>query len=160
MFGFDKDLISDLEVRCWSSSGISRTFIAFLGFGYLGSEFLVQLVYVHYEFFGARGGEIALWVYCDVRVISLVSKEWGYSGGSTRGIVVCKLRKREKLSPVVLLVVAVNPDVLFQCLIGAFGLSIAFRMVTGGEMKLHIESFSERPEEVRDELRSAIGGDV
>ena len=99
-------------------------------------------------------------MYRDVRVISLVSEEWGYSGGSTRGIIVCEFREREKLSPVVLLVVAVNPDVLFQCLIGTFGLSVAFRMVTGSEMKLHIESFSERPEEVRDELRSAIGGDV
>ena len=99
-------------------------------------------------------------MYRDVRVISLVSEEWGYSGGSTRGIVVCELREREKLSPVVLLVVAVNPDVLFQCLISAFGLSVAFRMVTRGEMKLHIESFSEKPEKMRDELRSAIGGDV
>ena len=102
----------------------------------------------------------ALQVYRDVRVISLVSKEWGYSSGSTRGIVVCELREWEKLSPVVLLVVAVNPDILFQCLICAFGLSVAFRMVTGGEMKLHIESFSERPEEMRDELCSAVGGDV
>ena len=101
-----------------------------------------------------------LQMYHDVRVISLVSKEWGYSSGSTRGIVVCELHKREKLSPVVLLVVAVNPDILFQCLICAFGLSVTFRMVTGSEMKLHIESFSERPEEMRDELRSAVGGDV
>ena len=96
----------------------------------------------------------------DVQVISLVSEEWGYSSGSTRGIIVCELRKQEKLSPVVLLVVAVNPDVLFQCLISAFGLSVAFRMVIGGEVKLHIESFSERPKEMRDELRSVVGGDV
>ena len=101
-----------------------------------------------------------LGVYHDVWVISLVSEEWGYFGGSTQGIVVCELREREKLSPVVLLVVAVNPDVLFHCLISAFGLSVAFRMVTGGEVKLHIESFSERPEEMRDELHSAVGGDV
>ena len=99
-------------------------------------------------------------MYHDVWVISLVSEEWGYSGGSTRGIVVCKFREREKLSPIVLLVVAVNPDVLFQCLISGFGLSVAFRMVTGSEMKFHIESFSERPEEMRDELHSAVGGDV
>ena len=99
-------------------------------------------------------------MYRDVRVISLVSEEWGYSGGSTRGIVVCKLCEWEKLSPVVLLVIAVNPDVLFQCLVSAFGLSVAFRMVTGGEVKLHIESFSERPEEMRDELHSVVGGDV
>jgi hypothetical protein len=41
MFGFDEDFISNLEVQCWSSSGISGTLIAFLSFGYLGSEFLV-----------------------------------------------------------------------------------------------------------------------
>ena len=99
-------------------------------------------------------------MYHDVRVISLVSEEWGYSGGSTRGIVVCELRKWEKLPPVVLLIIAVNLDVLFQCLISAFGLSVAFRMVTGGEVKLHIKSFSERSEEMQDELRSAVGGDV
>ena len=87
-------------------------------------------------------------MYRDVRVISLVGEEWGYSSGSTQGIVVCKLCEQEKLSPVVLLVVAVNLDVLFQCLISVFGLSVAFRMVTGGEVKLHIESFSERPEEM------------
>ena len=41
MFGFDKDFISDLEVRCRSSSSISGTLIAFSelrlsGFGVLG----------------------------------------------------------------------------------------------------------------------------
>ena len=41
MFGFDEDFISNLEVRCRSSSGISGTLIVFLGFGYPGSEFLV-----------------------------------------------------------------------------------------------------------------------
>ena len=81
-------------------------------------------------------------MYCDVQVISLVSEEWGYSGGSTRGIVVCELREREKLSSIVLLIIAVNLVVLFQCLISAFGLSVAFRMVTRGDVKLHIESFS------------------
>ena len=101
-----------------------------------------------------------LGVYHDVWVISLVSEEWGYSGGSTWGIVVCELHKQEELSPVVLLIIAVNPDALFQCLISAFGLSIAFRMVTGDEVKLHIKSFSKRPKEMPDELRSAVGGDV
>ena len=99
-------------------------------------------------------------VYRAVRVISLVGEEWRYSGGSTRSIVVCKLREWEKSLPIVLLVVAVNLDVLFQCLICAFSLSIAFRVVSGGEMKLHRESFSERPEEVRDELCATVRGDV
>jgi len=81
-------------------------------------------------------------------MISLVGKEWGYSSGSTQSIVVCKLCEQEKFLPVDLLVVAVNSEVLFQCLVGVFGLSVAFRMISGGEMKSHIESFSERSEEV------------
>ena len=44
MFSFDKDFISDLKVQCQSFSGISWTLIVFLGFGYLGSKFLVQFV--------------------------------------------------------------------------------------------------------------------
>jgi len=44
MSGFDENLVSNLEVRCPSSSGISGTLIAFLGFGYLESEFLVKFV--------------------------------------------------------------------------------------------------------------------
>jgi len=99
-------------------------------------------------------------VYRAVRVISLVGEEWRYSGGSTRSIVVCKLREWEKSLPIVLLVVAVNLEVLFQCLVGAFGLSIAFRVVSRGEVKLHVESFSKRPKEVRDELRSTVEGDM
>ena len=87
-------------------------------------------------------------MYRDIRVITLVGVEWRYTGGSTWSIVVSELRKWEKSLPIVLLVVAVNSDVLFQCLICVFGLSITFRVVSGGEMKLHVESFSERPEEV------------
>jgi len=99
-------------------------------------------------------------VYRDVRVITLVGEEWGYTGGSTRSIVVSELREWEKSFPIVLLIVAVNLDVLFQCLICVFGLSVAFRVVSRGEMKPHVESFSERPEEVRDELRAVVGGDM
>ena len=42
--GLDENFISDLEVRCRSSSGISGALIAFLSFGYLESEFLMKFV--------------------------------------------------------------------------------------------------------------------
>ena len=87
-------------------------------------------------------------MYCDVRVISLVGKEQRYSCSSTWSIVVSELRERKKFLPIVLLVIAVNSEVLFQCLVGAFGLSVAFRVISGGEVKSHVESFSERSEEV------------
>jgi hypothetical protein len=52
-------------------------------------------------------------VYCDIRVISLVGKEWRYSCGSTQSIVVCELCKWKKFLPIVLLRIAVNSEVLF-----------------------------------------------
>ena len=99
-------------------------------------------------------------MYCDIRVISLVGKEWRYSCSSTWSIIISEFHEWKKFLPIVLLVIAVNLEVLFQCLVGAFGLSVAFRVVSRGEVKSHVESFSERSEEVRDELHSAVGGDV
>ena len=56
-------------------------------------------------------------------------------------LVVGELCKGKKFRPIILLVVAVQMDLLFQCLICAFGLSIAFWMISRGKMKLHIKSF-------------------
>ena len=41
MRSFNEELVSNLKVRSRSSSGIGGTLIAFLGFSYLESEFLV-----------------------------------------------------------------------------------------------------------------------
>src|ERR1700736_4463287 len=140
--------VSNLEVRCQSSSGIGRTLIVFLCFGYLVLEFLVYVVEVYRKFSSSCGGKVPLGVYCDVGVISFIRKEWGDIRGCTWSVIVSKFHDWEKSIPIVLLVVAVNAEVLFQGLVGAFGLSVAFWVVSGSETKLHIESFSERPEEV------------
>ena len=93
-------------------------------------------------------------------MVTFVGEERRYSGGGTRSVVVRKLRKRKEFGPVVLLIVAVNAEILFQGLVDAFRLTVAFGVVTGSEVKLHVESFSEGAEEVGDKLRSAIGGDM
>ena len=53
-------------------------------------------------------------VYCDIWVVSLISE----------------FCKREELIPVVLLIVAVDSEILFESLIGAFSLTVSFGMVT------------------------------
>ena len=73
------------------------------------------------------------------QVIPLVGIEWGNSGSCARSIVVSKLCEWEQHEPVVLLIVAVDPDVLFQGLVSALGLTITFRMVPGGEVQLHVQ---------------------
>ena len=57
-------------------------------------------------------------------MIPLVGIEWGNSGSHAQSIVVSKLHKQEQREPVVLLIVAVDPDVLFQGLVSVLGLTI------------------------------------
>ena len=76
-------------------------------------------------------------------MIPLVGIERGNGGSRTRSIVVSKLRKREQCEPVVLLIVAVDPDVLFQGLGSALGLTVTFRMVPLGKVQLHVQGHAK-----------------
>jgi hypothetical protein len=60
MSGLDKNSISDLEVQCQSSSSIGKTFMAFLCFDYMESEFLMKFIMVNHKVPSLCGGEIAL----------------------------------------------------------------------------------------------------
>lgn len=82
-------------------------------------------------------------------MVALVSEERGYSSGSVRSIVVCKFSEGKEFRPVVLLVVAVDPKVLFKCLVHAFSLTVAFRVIVRGEMEVNVEGLSEGAEEMR-----------
>ena len=93
-------------------------------------------------------------------MVAFVGKEGGNSSSSGRSIVVSKLREQKEIGPVVLLVVAVGAEILFQSLVRAFGLTIAFGVISRGEVESDVEGFGEGTEEVGDELRSAIGGDM
>jgi hypothetical protein len=63
-------------------------------------------------------------------MITLIGKEGGDTSGSGGSIIVSELSERKERGPIVLLVIAVNPKVLFEGLIGPFGLTITFRMVS------------------------------
>ena len=93
-------------------------------------------------------------------MVTLVSKEGGNTSSGARSIIVSELHQREEFGPVVLLIIAIDSNVLFQGLIHSFGLSVGFGMITGGEMGFHIESCSERSEEVGYKLRASVGSDV
>ena len=97
---------------------------------------------------------------CEVGVVSLVSKERRHSGSCARSVIVCEFCEWKEVSPVVLLIVAINSEVLLQCLVRAFCLSISFGVMSGREMKLHVQGFSQGSEEVRNELGTTIGSDV
>ena len=61
---------------------------------------------------------------------SLVRKERGHTSSLARCVVVGELSQRKQLGPVVLLVVAVGVEVLFEGLIDPLGLTIPFRMIS------------------------------
>jgi len=97
---------------------------------------------------------------CDVGVVAFVGEEGGDTSGCARGVVKCELRKWKEFGPIVLLVVTVDLEVLFKSLVHPLGLTISFWVITRGEMQGHSECFSERAEEVRDELRTSVRGDM
>src|ERR1700730_3032968 len=93
-------------------------------------------------------------------MITLVHKEWGNPRSGARSIVVGKFRQGQEFGPVVLLVIAVTMEVLFQCLVSLFFLSVALWVIPGSKVQGHIEDLAQRAEKMRDELGAMIGGDV
>ena len=120
----------------------------------------MKFIEVNCKLSGLCRGKILLGVYRDIRVISLVSKEQRYFHGCTQSVIVSEFHEWKKSTPIVLLVVAVYVEILFQSLVGAFSLSVAFWVICGSEMKSHIESFSKRSEEVPYKFCSMVGGDM
>ncbi len=70
------------------------------------------------------------------RMITFIRKEGGYACRGVRSIVVCEFREWKEGDPIVLLVVDVNPEVLFEYLIDAFGLSVCFRVICSRKVGL------------------------
>jgi len=101
-----------------------------------------------------------LWMNGKVQMITLVGKEGCNSSSGTWSIVVSELSYWKVFGPIVLLVIAIDLEVLFQSLISLFYLSITFRMISGSEVKLHVQHSSERPKEVGYEFHAMIRSDV
>jgi hypothetical protein len=99
-------------------------------------------------------------MYCDVRVVSFVGKEWRSASGCTRSIVVSEFSKGKERRPVVLLVVAEYTEVLLECLIESFSLSISFRMIARGEVNLHVQRLSKGSEEAGNKLGSIVASNM
>ena len=61
----------------------------------------------------------------------IISEEWRDLGGGMLSVVVRKFRERENVKPVVLLIVAEGPQILFEDLVDPFRLTVRLR-VEGG----------------------------
>ena len=58
------------------------------------------------------------------------------------------------------MIVAIDSEVLFECLVGTFSLSISFGMISGGEVKADTEEFAKSLEEVVNKFGAPIGSDM
>jgi hypothetical protein len=99
-------------------------------------------------------------MYGDVWVVSFVGKERRSAGGCTWSIVVSEFSEGKERRPVDLLVVAEYMEVLFECLIESFSLSVFFRMIAQGEVNLHVQCLPKGPEEVGNKLGSVVASNM
>jgi hypothetical protein len=88
--GLDKYFVSYLEVRSRSTASVSGDGVLELGRRDGLSEILMKFIEVHSEFPCLGGSKISFRMYGDVRVITLVGKEWRNASGGIRGIIICK----------------------------------------------------------------------
>jgi len=93
-------------------------------------------------------------------MVTFVSEERGNASSGIQSIIVSEFHQQEEFGPIVLLIVAIDSNILFQGLIHSFSLSISFGVITGGKMELHIQSCSERSEEVGYKLGALVGSNV
>lgn len=80
--------------------------------------------------------------------------------GGVRSVVVHELREGPKISPVILVIVAVDSEILFEGLIDAFSLSVGLRMMSGGMVHANAKQFGEGVEKLGDEFSTTVGGEV
>jgi hypothetical protein len=135
MFCFDEYFFSDLEVQSRSTAMVSRDLVLFLRSGYGVSEILMEFIKGGDEVLGTGGSEFLLWMNGGVQVVTFVSEERRDACRSIQSIVVGKLCDRKEVSPIVLLIITVDAEILLQGLIHLFSLFVAFGVVTGGKVK-------------------------
>jgi hypothetical protein len=143
----DEDLVAYSEVGLQKSFVIHGLLVMFLSGGNVVSEMLVKVVQFYHELARPCRGEVSFGMRSEVWVVTFVGVERRNSGGGGRCIVVSEFHYWKKVGPVAMLVVAIYAEVLLQGLVGTFHLAIAFGVLTGSEVEVHVECFAQGAEE-------------
>src|SRR5882724_5777869 len=96
----------------------------------------------------------------QTRVITFICEEGSEVHGRVGSVVIGELRQRQKVIPIVLVIVDIDPQVLLQDLIQVLCLTISLRTISGREVPLDAEKTAERGPEVGHECLATIGNDV
>ena len=117
-----------------SRGGVCQTLIMLLGGRDHLPKFLMELIKVDHKVMCMSANKVMFGMDGNIGMVAFIGEEGQDACSSARGIVVGKLGQRQELGPIVLLVIAVGPYVLFQGLIYLLSLSVALRMVTRCEV--------------------------
>jgi hypothetical protein len=74
-----------------------------------------------------------------------------------RGVVVDEFRERKQLVPVILLIVAIEPEILLQGLVDSLRLTVRLGMIGCRPVPLDIAQFQELARETGRELLTPVG---
>ena len=85
---FDKGLVTDFEVQCWSSSSVHRSLVSQLYSSHLLMEELIEGIKIDRVFLSLFRSKVSFWMDRDVGVVVLVGKEGRDASGSVQSIVV------------------------------------------------------------------------
>ena len=75
-------------------------------------------------------------------------------------IVICEFGHRQKIVPIVLLIIDEAAKKLFEDRVDALGLTIGLRMISGTEFASNLHRFEDHLENLRGELQTTIGNDI
>lgn len=140
------------------------------GFGVLfqrRGELFAKVGVKRAEVGGHRGGlgrRSVLKMYVEGGMVPFIGEEGGCSCGRVRCVVVGELGEGEERDPIVLLVVDIDPEILLEDLIDAFGLTVRLGVVRGREVGLDAEEVAERAPELGGEefasVRDYVSGEA
>ena len=88
VLSFDKSLVTNFEVWCWSSSSVCGFLLSQLHSSHLLMEELLERVKIDRVFLSSFRGKVSFWVDGDIGVVALVGEEERDTSGCIQSIVV------------------------------------------------------------------------
>ena len=156
----EEDFGSDRKLRGRHAVTIRGNLVTLLSFSDRFLDLSVKFVEIRYKLAGPVGSDFLVQGRGKIRIVAFVRKEGGNAGSVIHSVVVSKLGHGEERRPIVLLVGAEDSEDLFEGLVNSLGLSVGFRVVSGGEVEIHVQSFPQGAEEDGHELGAAVGSNM
>ena len=138
----------------------SGNLITLLSFSNRFLDLGVKFVEIRNKLAGPVGSDLLVQGRGEIRVVAFVREEGGNAGSVIHSVVVSELGHGEERGPIVLLVGTEDSEDLFEGLVDSLSLSVSFRVVSGGKVEVHVQSFPQGAEEDRHELGAAVGSNV